>query len=93
MTPTEMKSAGIRIYGRKGWKTRLALDLGVDESTIFRIMHREQVPPVYDVAIAGLLEHKRRQDVLDREARKLLPRKFRKRKAARKPKPVKAAPE
>lgn len=72
-----MQTHAIRIYGRKGWKTKLADNLGVNACTIFRMMHKEQVPPVYDVAIAGLLEHKRRGEALEREARKLLPRKFR----------------
>ena len=84
MTPEEFAGAAIKIYGRKGWKTQLARDLGVDPTTIWRIVkrEREQVPGPYEVALKGLLEHRRRQVALEREARKLLPRKFRKRKAA-----------
>lgn len=80
MTPAQMEAGAIRAYGRKCWKTKLAKDLGCNECTIFRIMHRAQVPGVYDVAIAGLLEHKRREAELAREAARLLPRKFRTKK-------------
>lgn len=80
MTPQQLQDSAIRIYGRKAWKIKLARDLGVNECTIYRLMHRSQVLPVYDVAIAGLLEHKRREEALEKEARKLLPRKFRYRK-------------
>lgn len=75
-----MQTSATRMYGRRLWKSRLARDLGVNVCTIHRMMHREQVPAVYDVAIAGMVEHRRREEALQKEARKLLPRKFRYRK-------------
>ncbi len=80
MIPSSLEKSGIKLYGRKGWKSHLAAALGVDRATIFRIMQRQQVPGPYEVALRGLLEHKRRQDELDRAARALRPRKFRKKK-------------
>lgn len=77
MTPAQMKTGAMRAYGRKGWKTKLALDLGCNVCTVFRFMHREQIPPVFDVAIQGIFEQKKRQAEIDAAARKLLPRKFR----------------
>lgn len=90
MTPLQLITAGQKLYGRKKWKHKLAAALGVDQSTIHRLTHRDIVPGPYIVAIEGLLDQKRRQDELDRAARKLLPRKFRTRKTMhRKPIPQK----
>lgn len=90
MTPAQLLTAAHKIYGRKKWKTYLARDLGVDVSTIHRIMKREQVAGPYEVALNGLLEHRKKEIALEKEARKLVPRKFRVRKSPRKsrPKPV-----
>lgn len=85
MTPDQFKSAAVKIYGRKKWKPSLARDLGCNVATIYRMMHREQVPGPYEVALRGLLEHRKQEIALERAARKLLPRKFRKRPAPRKP--------
>lgn len=92
MTPDQLKTTAVKIYGRKKWQVHLARDLGVDVSTIHRIMHREQVPGPYEVALRGLAEHRRQEVILEKAARKLLPRKFRVRKSPRKPKPVKLKP-
>lgn len=81
MTPLELQTAAHKIYGRKKWKPSLARDIGVDTSTIFRIMHREQVPGPIEVAVKGLLNVRQQQIKLEREARKLLPRKLRRKKA------------
>jgi hypothetical protein len=92
MTPDQMKAKAIYIYGRKKWKPQLARDLGVDVSTIHRIVKREQVPGPYEVALNGLMEHRRQEIVLEKAARKLVPRKFRKRQLVpRKPRLIKAA--
>lgn len=88
MTPDQLKTTAIKIYGRKKWKPSLARDLGLDTSTVFRMMHREQVPGPVEVAVRGLLDHRQREIELERAARKLVPRKFRKR-SPRKPKTVK----
>lgn len=88
MSPEDFQKTAMRIYGRKFWKAKLSRDLGVDVSTIHRLTHRAQVPGPYEVALKGLAEHARRQRELDKAARKLLPRKFRKRKVVKKSKPV-----
>jgi hypothetical protein len=70
---------GIRLHGRKIWKARLARDLGVDVSTIHRIAKRLLVPGPVEIAIKALVNNRIAQDKLEKEARKLLPRKLRKR--------------
>jgi hypothetical protein len=74
MTPSQLETAAHKIYGRKKWKPSLARDLGVDTSTVFRIMHREQVPGPVEVAVKGLLQNRLAQIRLEKEARRLLPR-------------------
>lgn len=94
MTPGEFIKAGQRLHGRKKWKSALARALGVDVSTVHRMTQRDastaafkraQVPGPYEIAVKAMLENKRARDKLDAAARKLLPRKFRKRKTPRKP--------
>lgn len=80
MTPQQLETAAIRIYGRKHWRARLADALAVDVSTIHRLGKRLQIPGPYEIAVNGMLEHHRRQVALAKEARRLLPRKIRKRK-------------
>lgn len=91
MTPADFQKTAIKIYGRKKWKAHLARDLGVDVSTIHRIVKRDQIPGPYEVAVRGLMAHRSQEIVLEKAARKLLPRKFRKRTTPRKPKLIKAA--
>jgi methylphosphotriester-DNA--protein-cysteine methyltransferase len=74
MSPDQFISAGHRLFGRKHWKSKLAIALGVDPSTIHRITHRFTVPGPTAVAIAALLQQQRQRDALDKEARKLLPK-------------------
>jgi hypothetical protein len=76
MTPEAFVTAGIKLYGRKHWKSQLAAALGINAVTIYRLAKLQlprQIPGPYEVALRGLLQHKRAQDILDREARKLLP--------------------
>lgn len=91
MTPEDFTKIAHKIYGRKKWKAQLARDLGVDPVTVYRITKRPQVPGPYEVALNGLMEHRRKEIALEKEARKLMPRKFRKRSAVRKPRLIKAA--
>lgn len=93
MTPDQLQQTAIRIYGRKRWKAHLARDLGVDVSTIHRLTHRAQVPGPYEVALRGMLDHRKREIALEKEARKLLPRrlKLRKKRTVPKPRLIKAA--
>lgn len=80
MTPAQLATAGIRLYGRKKWKNRLAEALAVNVSTIHRICGRPEVPGPYEVAIKGLLANKKAMDDAAAMARKmgLVPRKRRK---------------
>lgn len=89
MTPAQFEEAGKKLFGNKHWKVKLAEALGINPATVWRMKHRKEVPGVYEVALRGLLQHKRAQDILDKEARKLLPRKFKlKRKTYRDGTPV-----
>jgi hypothetical protein len=91
MTPEAFVNAGIKLYGRKHWKSQLASALGINVVTVYRLSKLElprQIPGPYEVALRGLLQHKRAQDILEREARKLLPavrKKIKLRKTPRKP--------
>ena len=90
MNGAQFTALGIKVYGRKKWKAKLAEDLGLDEVTIWRYTRKEQIPGPVEVALNGLMEHRRQQAVVEKAARKLLPRGYRKRNVApRKPKPAK----
>ena len=90
VTPADFIKTAIRVYGRKKWKPQLARDLGVDVSTIHRICKRDQVPGPYEVALNGLMEHRRQEIELEKAARKLVPRKFRYKKGKKNAKTVRA---
>lgn len=80
MTPAELIKAGQRIYGHKKWVPSMARDLGIDRGTIYRLLKRPEIERIYAVAIAGMLEHNRRQRELERAARAMMPRRQRKNK-------------
>jgi hypothetical protein len=82
MSPEQFRKVCIRVYGRRKWQIQIADALGVHQGTIFRMMHREQVPGPYEVALLGIVEHWKRQMEIEKAARKLLPRRFRYNKAA-----------
>jgi hypothetical protein len=92
VTPEQFIAGAVKVYGRKKWKPKLAADLGVDVSTIHRIVKRDQIPGPYEVALRGLMAHRSQEVLLEKAARKLLPRKFRKRTTPRKPKTKPAEP-
>jgi hypothetical protein len=69
MKGEEIIRIGKRIYGRHHWRRDLALNLGLNPSTIWRLSRLEtDIKPMFEVAIRGLLE-KHRQMV---EAQKTL---------------------
>jgi hypothetical protein len=80
MTPDQLKSAGIRIFGRKKWVPQLARSLGINRGTVYRLLKRPEIDAVYMVAISGMLEHNKRQRELERVARALMPKRRRKKK-------------
>jgi hypothetical protein len=59
MTPQELQRIGIRIYGRTHWRSQLALNLGVDVSTIWRQSRKEKLSHLMEVAVRGLAEKHR----------------------------------
>ena len=77
MTPTELRSAGMKMYGKTGWRHKLATDLGVNPVTIWRMMKKERIAGPYEVAVRGMLENKKRRDEIEKAARKLLPKGYR----------------
>lgn len=91
MTPDQLRLAGIKLHGSKHWKLYLARDLGVNVATIHRMTHRGQVPGPYAIAIASLLAQKKNRDEIERAARKLLPKGYRKLHVRYRP-PVKRGP-
>ena len=56
MTPVELERIARRMYGRKHWRSRLALNLGLDNSTVWRATKKAQVPFLMEVAVRGLDE-------------------------------------
>ena len=82
MTPLQLETGAVKTYGRKGWKPALARDLGCNVCTVFRMMHKEEIPQTTAVAAQAIFDTRRRQAALEREARKLLPRSL-KRKLAK----------
>ena len=79
MTPEAFKAAAARVYKRPDWKSALARDLGVDVCTVHRMLHRPEVSGPWSIAIKAMLDKRLAQDRLDKEVRKLLPKKPRKR--------------
>jgi hypothetical protein len=78
MTSEQFVAAGHKLFGTKRWKSQMARMLGIHVVTVYRLAGIapdavKQIPGPVEVAVKGLLQHKRAQDILDREARKLLP--------------------
>jgi len=51
MTPQELEHLFTARYGTARWKTRLAKRLGVDKSTVWRILKRKRVPGPVEAAV------------------------------------------
>lgn len=81
MTPAGFIKLAERLHG-KNWKSALANDLVINVSTIHNLLKRAQIPGVYEIAVKALLLQKIEQDKLEKAARRLLPRKYRKRSEA-----------
>lgn len=96
MTPIDLEKLATKVYGRKHWKSCLARDIGMDVSSIHRMMRRDQVPGPVEVALKGLAEQRRQEVDLEKAARRLLPKlpKGYKKKnvAPRRKKPVEVPP-
>lgn len=44
MSGDELKEAGIRLFGERGWQSALAARLGVDRTQIWRYVSNDKVP-------------------------------------------------
>lgn len=67
MTPVELERIARRMYGRKHWCSRLALNLGVDNTTVWRMKKREKIPFLMEVAVRGLDERDKQLKTLQRQ--------------------------
>lgn len=54
MSPLELERIARRMYGRKHWRSRLAANLGLDNSTVWRATKKPQIPFLMEVAVRGL---------------------------------------
>ena len=72
MTPEDLVRIGQKLYGRKGWRSKLAADLGVDPVTVWRLVKSgKEIPGPYDVAIVGMLNQRTAQLELEKRDRKI----------------------
>jgi hypothetical protein len=72
LTREEFQRIGIRMYGVKHWRREYSVNLGINHSTVWRISKREQdIPPVVEVAVRGLLDKYRARSRATRELREL----------------------
>lgn len=67
MTPVELERIGKRMYGRKHWRSRLAANLGLDNSTVWRATKKIQIPFLMEVAVRGLDERDKQLKSLQRQ--------------------------
>lgn len=67
MTPVELERIARRMYGRKHWCSRLALNLGLDNSTVWRATKKQQIPFLMEVAVRGLDERDKQLKTLQRQ--------------------------
>lgn len=57
MTPSDLERIARRMYGRKHWRSKLALNLGLDNSTIWRMsVGKMNITSLVEVAVRGLDE-------------------------------------
>lgn len=52
MTGEELKAAGIKLFGEKGWQSELAASLQVDRTQIWRYVHNNRVPGPVSAAVS-----------------------------------------
>lgn len=63
LSPEELTKIGHRLYGRRAWIARMAHDIGVDQSTVWRWAHaKRRIEPITNFSVRALLEkHKARR--------------------------------
>lgn len=52
MTPEELRSAAVALFGPRGWMTDLAACLRVDRSTVHRWMNSGSIPGPVEAAVS-----------------------------------------
>jgi hypothetical protein len=57
MTGDELKQAGIKMFGERGWQSSLALHLGLHRTQIWRYVRSDRVPGPVSAAVNGWLEN------------------------------------
>lgn len=57
MTGQELKEAGIRLFGERGWQAALALHLGIDRTQIWRYVDNNRVPGPVIAAVRMWLKY------------------------------------
>ena len=57
MTGEELKQAGIRLFGERGWQSALALHLGIDRTQIWRYVSTGSVPGPVAAAVTCWIEN------------------------------------
>lgn len=55
MTGEQLKAAGIKLYGERGWTSALAEVLGYERTQIWRYVKNDNVPKVVALAVEKLL--------------------------------------
>ena len=51
MTPDDLRAGGIKLFGERGWITRLAERLKVDRSTVHRWLQGVPIPGPVEAAV------------------------------------------
>lgn len=89
MTPFELEKIGKRLYGPYRWRSKLALNLGIDIATVHRWGKRDgPLSYMAEVAVKGLAEQYRAQRKLDKLVQERLRRQGRLRPKLRRRKKV-----
>jgi hypothetical protein len=57
MTGEELKEAGIKLFGRRGWQSALAERLGIDRTQVWRYMQNDRVPGPVAAAVECWLKN------------------------------------
>lgn len=66
MTGTELKAAGIELFGERGWQSSLADWLGVDRTQIWRYVKNDSVPGPVHAAVECRLTAMRSDETRNR---------------------------
>jgi len=56
MTGEELKEAGMRLFGERGWQSALAQHLGIDRTQIWRYVTNDSVPGPVAAAVKCWLD-------------------------------------